>query len=119
FAHLRTRAVFKAVLVLGAGIVMDVFHANAVFRMGGVGGRTWLWVPFVLGTLALAGVPPLPGFFTKEAMLGGVFEAHLTIPFVMLAVTAFLTAFYMFRVVFLAFFARGLGDSHAHHHVPP
>ena len=45
-------------------------------------------------------------------------EAHLTVPFVMLALTAFLTAFYMFRVVFLAFFGRGLGDSHAHHHVP-
>jgi NADH-quinone oxidoreductase subunit L len=75
-------------------------------------------VPFVLATLALAGVPPLSGFFTKEAILAGVLEAHLTLPFVMLAVTAFLTAFYMFRVVFLAFFARGLGEGHAHHHVP-
>ena len=119
FAHLLTHGVFKALLFLGAGIVIHVFHTNDVFRMGGLGGQPWLWVPFVLATLALTGVPPLPGFFTKEAILGGVFEAHLTIPFVMLAVTAFLTAFYMFRVVFLAFFARGLGDSHAHHHVPP
>jgi NADH-quinone oxidoreductase subunit L len=95
-----------------------VFHTNDVFRMGGLRGQPWLWVPFVLATLALAGVPPLPGFFTKEAILGGVLEAHLTVPFVMLAITAFLTAFYMFRVVFLTFFRPGLGDRHAHGHVP-
>src|SRR2546430_8945193 len=88
FAHLLTHGVFKALLFLGAGIVIHVFHTNDVFRMGGLGGQPWLWVPFVLGTLALAGVPPLPGFFTKEAILGGVFEAHLTIPFVMLAAAA-------------------------------
>jgi NADH-quinone oxidoreductase subunit L len=116
---LLTHGVFKALLFLGAGVVIHVFHTNDVFRMGGLRGLPLLWVPFVLATLALAGVPPLPGFFTKEAILAGVLEGHLTIPFLMLAVTAFLTAFYMFRVVFLAFFGRGLGDTHAHHHVSP
>ena len=118
FNHLLTHGIFKALLFLGAGIVIHVFHTNDVFRMGGLRGQPWLWLPFLVATLALAGVWPLPGFFTKEAILGGVLEAHLTVPFVMLALTAFLTAFYMFRVVFLAFFGRGLGDSHAHHHVP-
>jgi NADH-quinone oxidoreductase subunit L len=119
FAHLVAHGVFKALLFLGAGIVIHVFHTNDVFRMGGLRGQPWIWLPFVVGTLALAGVPPLPGFFTKEAILGGVFEAHLRVPFAMLAVTAFLTAFYMFRVVFLAFFARPHHAGHAHHHVPP
>jgi NADH-quinone oxidoreductase subunit L len=118
FNHLLAHGIFKALLFLGAGVVIHVFHTNDVFRMGGLRSQPLLWVPFVFATLALAGVPPLPGFFTKEAILGGVLEAHLTAPFVMLAVTAFLTAFYMFRVVFLTFFGRGVGDSHAHHHVP-
>jgi NADH-quinone oxidoreductase subunit L len=118
FAHLVAHGVFKALLFLGAGIVIHVFHTNDVFRMGGLRGLPWLWLPFLVATLALAGVWPLPGFFTKEAILAGVLAAHLTMPFLMLAVAAFLTAFYMFRVVFLAFFARSHGDAHAHHHVP-
>jgi len=118
FNHLLAHGVFKALLFLGAGVVIHIFHTNDVFRMGGLRTQPLVWVPFVLATLALAGVPPLPGFFTKEAILGGVLEAHLTLPFAMLALTAFLTAFYMFRVVFLTFFRPGLGDSHAPHHVP-
>jgi NADH-quinone oxidoreductase subunit L len=118
FLHLVAHGVFKALLFLGAGIVIHVFHTNDVFRMGGLRGHPVIWLPFVVGTLALAGVPPLPGFFTKEAILAGVFEAHLTVPFAMLALTAFLTAFYMFRVVFLAFFARPHHAGHVHHHVP-
>ena len=118
FLHLLTHGVFKALLFLGAGVVIHVFHTNDVFRMGGLRGAPVIWLPFVVGTLALAGVWPLPGFFTKEAILAGVLEAHLTVPFLMLAITAFLTAFYMFRVVFLAFFARPHHDAHAHHHVP-
>jgi NADH-quinone oxidoreductase subunit L len=118
FAHLITHGVFKALLFLGAGIVIHVFHTNDIFRMGGLGRHPLIWGPFVLATLALAGVPPLPGFFTKEAILAGVLEGHLTLPFLLLAVTALLTPFYMFRVVFLAFFARGHGGSHAHAHVP-
>jgi NADH-quinone oxidoreductase subunit L len=118
FAHLVAHGIFKALLFLGAGVVIHLFHTNDVFRMGGLAGAPRVWVPFLLGTLALAGVPPLPGFFTKEAILAGVLEARLLVPFLMLAVTAFLTAFYMFRVVFLAFFVRGAGESHAHHDVP-
>ena len=118
FNHLLTHGIFKALLFLGAGVVIHVFHTNDVFRMGGLRRQPLIWVPFVLATLALAGVPPLPGFFTKEAILGSVLEARLAVPFAMLAVTAFLTAFYMFRVVFLTFFRPGLGEGHAHHHVP-
>jgi NADH-quinone oxidoreductase subunit L len=74
-------------------------------------------IVFVVGTLALAGVPPFSGFVSKEAILGGVWEAGLRGPFVLLSVTVFLTAFYMFRAVFLTFFgARGAGG---HPHDPP
>ena len=118
FNHLITHGVFKALLFLGAGVVIHVFHTNDIFRMGGLRGQPLLWLPFVLATLALAGVPPMSGFFTKEAILDTVLEGHLPGPFALLALTAFLTAFYMFRVVFLTFFARGYGEGHAHHHVP-
>jgi NADH-quinone oxidoreductase subunit L len=118
FAHLFSHGIFKALLFLGAGIVIHVFHTNDVFRMGGLRGHPWIWLPFVVGTLALAGVWPLPGFFSKEAILAGVWAGGYRTAFVVLALTAFLTSFYMFRVVFLAFFARPHHAGHAHHHVP-
>jgi NADH-quinone oxidoreductase subunit L len=118
FAHLVTHGVFKALLFLGAGIVIHVFHTNDMFRMGGLFTRLpWVGLPFVVGTLALAGIWPLPGFFTKEAILGSVLEGGLAVPFLMLALTSFLTAFYMTRAVALVFF----GQAHAPHdtHAPP
>jgi NADH-quinone oxidoreductase subunit L len=118
FAHLFTHGIFKALLFLGAGVVIHVFHTNDVFRMGGLGGHPWTWLPFLVATLALAGIWPLPGFFTKEAILAGVLEGRFRVPFLMLVVTAFLTAFYMFRVVFLAFFARPHPGAHAHPTIP-
>ena len=118
FLHLLTHGVFKALLFLGAGVVIHVFHTNDLFRMGGLRGQPVVWLPFVVATLALAGVPPLPGFFTKEAILAGMLEVHRWGPFTLLAVTAFLTAFYMFRVVFLTFFGREPHSGPAHHHVP-
>src|SRR4030095_8030608 len=88
---------------------------NDVFRMGGLfRAMPHTGIVFIVGTLALAGVPPLAGFFSKEAVLGGVWEAHLTGPFLMLALTALLTAFYMFRVVFIAFFGRAHAAGHPH-----
>jgi NADH-quinone oxidoreductase subunit L len=118
FLHLLTHGVFKALLFLGAGIVIHVLHTNDMFRMGGLRGQPAVWLPFVVATLALAGVPPLPGFFTKEAILAGMLEVHRWGPFTLLAVTAFLTAFYMFRAVFLTFFGRRPHAGPAHHHVP-
>jgi NADH-quinone oxidoreductase subunit L len=118
FLHLVAHGVFKALLFLGAGVVIHVFHTNDVFRMGGLRGQPWIWLPFVVGTLALSGVWPLPGFFTKEAILAGVFDARLGVPFAMLSIAAFLTAFYMFRVVCLAFFTPAHHAGPAHHHVP-
>jgi NADH-quinone oxidoreductase subunit L len=115
FLHLLTHGLFKALLFLAAGAVIHAVGTNDIFRMGGLfRAMPHTGIVFVVGTLALAGVPPLAGFFSKEAVLGGVWEAHLTGPFLMLALTALLTAFYMFRVVFVAFFGRGHAGGHPH-----
>jgi NADH-quinone oxidoreductase subunit L len=116
FLHLLTHGVFKALLFLGAGTVIHIVGTNDIFRMGGLYRQhPWVGIPFIVATLALAGIPPLPGFFSKEGILAGVAEGHLTGPFLMLALTAFLTAFYMFRVVFITFFGRPHAPGHAHH----
>ncbi|OGK98930.1 MAG: hypothetical protein A3E31_00815 [Candidatus Rokubacteria bacterium RIFCSPHIGHO2_12_FULL_73_22] len=115
FFHLLTHGLFKALLFLGAGAVIHAVGSNDIFRMGGLfRAMPQTGLVFLVGTLALAGVPPLAGFFSKEAVLGGVWAAHMTWPFVMLALTAFLTAFYMFRVVFTAFFGPATAAGHAH-----
>jgi NADH-quinone oxidoreductase subunit L len=115
FLHLLTHGVFKALLFLGAGAVIHAVGTNDIFRMGGLlRVMPQTGIVFIGGTLALAGVPPFSGFFSKEAILGGVWEKHPGIPFIMLALTAFLTAFYMFRVIFLVFFGRGHAAGHPH-----
>jgi NADH-quinone oxidoreductase subunit L len=107
FRHLLAHGVFKALLFLGAGVVIHVFHTNDMWRMGGLFRRfPWVGATFLIATLALAGVWPLPGFFTKEAILAGVFAEGLRLPFLMLALAAFLTAFYMARAVVLVFFGH-------------
>jgi NADH-quinone oxidoreductase subunit L len=115
FLHLLTHGVFKALLFLGAGAVIHAVGTNDIFRMGGLfRALPQTGIVFIVGTLALAGVPPLAGFFSKEAILAGVWEADMTWSFAMLALTVFLTAFYMFRVVFLAFFGRAHAAGHPH-----
>jgi NADH-quinone oxidoreductase subunit L len=120
FFHLLTHGVFKALLFLGAGAVIHAVGTNDIFRMGGL----WRVMPqtgviFIVGTLALAGVWPLAGFFSKEAILAGVWAGGRSGVFVVLALTAFLTAFYMFRVVFITFFGHGHPHGEAHPHEPP
>jgi NADH-quinone oxidoreductase subunit L len=107
FFHLLTHGVFKALLFLAAGAVIHAVGTNDIFRMGGLfRAMPQTGVVFVVGTLALAGVWPFAGFFSKEAVLGAVWNGGMRGPFALLALTAFLTAFYMFRVVFVAFFGR-------------
>jgi len=115
FLHLLTHGLFKALLFLGAGAVIHAVGTNDIFRMGGLfRAMPQTGVVFIVGTLALAGLPPLAGFFSKEAILAGVWEADMTGPFLMLALTVLLTAFYMFRVVFLTFFGRAPAAGHPH-----
>ena len=112
FFHLLTHGLFKALLFLGAGAVIHAVHSNDLSHMGGLAKKMpQTALVFAIGTLSLAGIPFFGGFLSKEEILGATMAGHQTGPFVLLIVVAFLTAFYMFRVVFLAFFA--VGATHA------
>src|SRR6266849_1717513 len=107
--HLMTHAFFKALLFLGAGSVIHAISGEQdVRKMGGL----WPKIPitakaFFVATLAIAGIPPLAGFFSKDEILGRAFERHPALWFVGF-ITAGLTAVYMFRVVFVTFFGYSL-----------
>ena len=125
FFHLLTHGVFKALLVLGAGAVIHGVGSNDLARMGGLARRMpHTAIVFIVGTLSLAGIPLFGGFLSKEEILGAVWAGGLTGPFLVLMLVAFLTAFYMFRVVFLAFFGaalpgRGAPSRHANPDAAP
>ena len=113
--HLLLHGFFKALLFLAAGAVIHAVHTNDMWAMGRLArAMPKTALVFVVGTLALAGVPPFSGFVSKEAILAGVWEAGLRGPFVLLAATVFLTAFYMFRAVFATFFGRRTAGGHPH-----
>jgi NADH-quinone oxidoreductase subunit L len=110
FDHLLTHGVFKALLFLAAGAVIHAVGSNDIFRMGGLRrGMPQTTVVFLVGALSLAGVPLFAGFASKGAILGATWVGGLTAPFAMLIAAAFLTSFYMFRVVFIAFFGQAAG----------
>ena len=125
FLHLLTHGLFKALLFLGAGAVIHAVGSNDLPNMGGLARRMpQTALVFIIGTLSLAGIPIFGGYVSKEEILGAVWGAHLTGPFLLLMLVAGLTAFYMFRVVFLAFFgtpARVAAVAHAGagHTTPP
>jgi NADH-quinone oxidoreductase subunit L len=124
FLHLLTHGIFKALLFLGAGAVIHAVGTNDIFRMGGLARKMpQTAIVFIVGTVSLAGVPFFAGFFSKEEILGAVLAGGFPGPFGMLLFAAFLTAFYMFRVVFVTFFgapAAGHGtDDHHVHDAPP
>jgi NADH-quinone oxidoreductase subunit L len=104
FFHLLTHGVFKALLFLGAGAVIHAVGSNDIGDMGGLAKKMpQTAIVFLIGTLSLAGVPLFAGFASKEAVLGAVWVGGYPGPALALLFAAFLTAFYMFRVVFVAF----------------
>jgi NADH-quinone oxidoreductase subunit L len=122
FFHLLTHGIFKALLFLGAGSVIHAVGSNEITKMGGLARRMpHTTIVFIVGTLSLAGIPLFGGFLSKEEILGAVWAGGFGGPFLLLMIVALLTAFYMFRVVFLAFFgpAQAHGGGHGHAHEPP
>ena len=114
--HLFTHAFFKALLFLGAGSVIHAVHSNEMKDMGGLRKKMpWTGYTFLIGTLAIAGLPLLSGFHSKEAILGNAyaFADHMGhgehgswvhyLPFAFGILTAGMTAFYMFRLYFKTF----------------
>jgi len=116
--HLMTHAFFKALLFLGAGSVIHAMSGEQdIQKMGGLWNKTPVTArTFFVATLAIAGIPPLAGFFSKDEILGRAFERHPALWIVGLA-TAGMTAFYMFRLVFLTFFGYSRADDHAQKHI--
>ncbi|MDD5189688.1 MAG: NADH-quinone oxidoreductase subunit L [Dehalococcoidales bacterium] len=101
--HLFTHAFFKSLLFLGSG---SVNHASGTFdmrKMGGLGkAMPWTCITFVIGSLSLAGIWPLAGFWSKDEILAKAMENQPFL-FVLALITVFMTAFYMFRAVFMTF----------------
>ena len=120
--HLITHAFFKALLFLGSGSVIHGMHEEQdIFKMGGLKNKMKItFVTFFIGSLAIAGIPPLSGFFSKDII---IFETFITfgIPFLIIGLlTAGITAFYMFRLVTLTFFGKPRYDEkHLHPHESP
>ena len=117
--HLFNHAFFKALLFLGAG---SVSHASGgTFDMRLMGGlrkvMPWTYITFVIGSLSLAGVWPLSGFWSKDEILATTLESQ-PILFWLALITVFMTAFYMFRAVFITFhgeYRGGAQDAHGGH----
>ena len=108
--HLTTHAFFKALLFLAAGSVIHAVHTQNIDEMGGLWRKMKVTTPlFLIGTLALTGVPLFSGFFSKDEILIAVWNNGNPVLFAFAIITAFMTSFYMFRVFFLVF----LGDSNS------
>ena len=104
--HLFTHAMFKALLFLGAGAVIHYIHSNEMKDMGGL--RKYMpitHITFLIACLAIAGVPPFAGFFSKEEILLAAYHHNQIIYWIAL-ITSGLTAFYMFRLYFNIFWNR-------------
>ncbi|MGA3095621.1 MAG: NADH-quinone oxidoreductase subunit L [Bryobacteraceae bacterium] len=117
--HLMTHAFFKALLFLGSGSVIHALAGEQDLRnMGGLRRKIpWTFLTMMCAAVAIAGVPPFAGFFSKDAIL---LAAHQHAPWIywLGTITAGMTAFYVFRAMFLAFFGQYRGDAHPHESPP-
>jgi len=118
--HLMTHAFFKALLFLAAGSVIHAMGGEQdMLRMGGLSKKIkWTYVTILTGTLAITGIPPLAGFFSKDSILLNAYQSENGghILYAAGLFTALLTSFYMFRLIFLTFFGKQQYDEH-HVHV--
>jgi NADH-quinone oxidoreductase subunit L len=114
--HLFTHAFFKSLLFLGAGAVIHFIHTNEMGNMGGL--RKFMpitHITFLIACLAIAGIPPLAGFFSKEEILMTAWQSNKFIYYIAL-ITSGITAFYMFRLYFSIFWNKTSSHSHHDHH---
>ncbi len=120
--HLITHAFFKACLFLGSGSVIHSVHSQDMRDMGALKNKMpWTYRTFLVATLALAGVPCFAGYYSKDQIVANALSWGLShgvayyVPFVFAVVGAFMTTFYMFRLVFLTFHGTP-GDQHKYEH---
>lgn len=113
--HLFTHAMFKACLFLGAGCIIHAVHSNEMSAMGGL--RKYMpitHITFLISCLAIAGIPPFSGFFSKDEIITACFEYSPVVGWIMTGVAA-MTAFYMFRLYYGIFWGTENKELHARH----
>ncbi|MCD8572220.1 MAG: NADH-quinone oxidoreductase subunit L [Bacteroides graminisolvens] len=113
--HLFTHAMFKALLFLGAGSIIHAVHSNEMSAMGGL--RKYMpvtHITFLIACLAIAGIPPFSGFFSKDEILAASFHYSPIMGWVMTVIAA-MTAFYMFRLYYGIFWGKENKELHTHH----
>jgi NADH-quinone oxidoreductase subunit L len=114
--HLMNHAFFKALLFLGSG---SVSHATNTFDMRQMGGlrkvMPFTFITFLIGSLSLSGIPPFSGYYSKDDILHAAWDTN-KILFVLAFLVVFMTAFYMFRAIFLTFFGEFRGGMPHHDH---
>ncbi len=117
--HLMTHAFFKALLFLGSGsVIMAMHHEQDMMKMGGLRKYLpWTYGTMLIGTLAIAGVPGLAGFFSKDEILWKAISNGHPFVWLLLWLGAGLTAFYMFRLIFLTFWGEERMDAHTKSHI--
>ena len=115
FFHLFTHAFFKALLFLAVGSIIHAVHSNNMSEMGGLRKPlpTTFWT-FLIGSAALAGIPPLAGFWSKDEIIVDAFRNGHEVVWFVAILTALLTAFYMTRAVWLTFLGEYRGHVHPH-----
>ncbi len=116
--HVLTHAFFKALLFLGAGSVIHAMsNEQDIRRMGGLRKALPItFLTFLIGTLAISGIPPFAGFFSKDELLAHVWH-HSKLMWGLGVLASFMTAFYMFRLLFLTFFGGFRGTEEQRHHL--
>jgi NADH-quinone oxidoreductase subunit L len=119
--HLMTHAFFKALLFLGAGsVIHGMGGLQDIRKMGGLRHHMpWTYRTFLVGTVAIAGIPPLAGFFSKDAILWGVWNYHPygKLLWIVGVIAASFTSFYMFRLLILTFYGEPRYTHEDVHHV--
>lgn len=113
--HLFTHAMFKALLFLGAGCIIHAVHSNEMAFMGGL--RKYMpitHITFLIACLAISGIPPFSGFFSKDEILTACFQFSPIIGWIMTLIAG-MTAFYMFRLYYCIFWGKENKELHAQH----
>ena len=119
--HLTTHAFFKALLFLAAGsVIIGMHHEQDIWHMGGLKKKmpVTFWT-FTIGALALSGIPPFAGFYSKDSILAQCLEQKNYLLFAVAGFVAGLTAFYTFRLFFVVFFGKEKSDHAKHAHESP
>ncbi len=116
--HVITHAFFKALLFLGAGSVIHAMSNDQDIRnMGGLWSKIKITaITFLIGTIAISGIPPFAGFFSKDEILAHTYE-HNKLMWILALAGSFLTAFYMFRLFFVIFTGKFRGTKEQEHHL--